>query len=123
MLSAPIRPPDTNMTSLPCTAADRDVALRYTTIAATADPINSREPAAGAAGANPAKIAAPIIDPRPISAASNTVSRRCNHESSTDATGWGSRSGVHVTTPTTMSATKSGTWVQGHSDHRDGASP
>ncbi|GHI66153.1 hypothetical protein Snoj_00710 [Streptomyces nojiriensis] len=52
--------------------------MQYATTAASARPSNSPEPAAPAAGARAAKIPAPIIDPRPITTASNTPRCRFN---------------------------------------------
>lgn len=52
------------------------MALQKATKAATTKPMSSPDPAAPAAGVNAAKTPAPIMDPSPISDASNVPSRR-----------------------------------------------
>ncbi|MEY9837851.1 hypothetical protein [Streptacidiphilus sp. EB103A] len=61
--------------------------MQYATTAAPARPSSSPEPAAEAAGAREAKIPAPIIDPRPITTASNTPSLRFNSPAPAGVTG------------------------------------
>src|SRR3954462_9247750 len=68
-------PPEVGYAAASCADA---VALQNATMAATARPTSSPEPAACAAGANAAKTPAPIIDPSPISTASPRPRRRAS---------------------------------------------